>query len=140
MLLIGKTRRKLRPFFRYLFLCVGIFCIVVGLCFLGVFIAFTHPKLVSPLGKVIHVLQRKNTLEDTVKENLGKYNIQYLSIAVKNTTITIVLPNDIQVLLTTQKDISSQIASLQLTIQNLTIEKKTPRKIDFRFDREVISF
>jgi len=50
------------------------------------------------------------------------------------------MQNNAQVFLSTQKDLSQEIASLQLTIAHLTIEGKSFSRLDFRFDRPIISF
>ena len=44
------------------------------------------------------------------------------------------------VILTTSKDIAQQIDSLQLTIRQLTMEGKEFHRLDFRYDKPVISY
>jgi hypothetical protein len=50
------------------------------------------------------------------------------------------IPNNGQVILSGDKDINSQIASLQRILIQLTIEGKTFKNIDFRFSEPTISF
>lgn len=110
---------------------------------LGIFavsLRFSHAKIVSPLGSVLASLQKPKTQEEQVVSGLISRHIAYTSIAIKGDTIAIVLQDGIQVILASQKDISKQLTSLQLAMTDLTIEKRKPIKIDFRFDRVVYSF
>jgi len=45
-----------------------------------------------------------------------------------------------EVILSSKKDLRSQISSLQLILSRLTIEGKKLKVLDFRFNRPVISF
>jgi hypothetical protein len=45
-----------------------------------------------------------------------------------------------EVILSSKKDIGSQLSSLQLMLARLTIEGKKLKVLDFRFDNPVVSF
>ncbi len=45
-----------------------------------------------------------------------------------------------EVILSSKKDIGSQLSSLQLILSRLTIEGKRLKSLDFRFDNPVVSF
>lgn len=55
-------------------------------------------------------------------------------------TVTVTLDRDEQVIFSLQKDLQTQIASLQLTIAHLTIDGKRFHRFDFRFEKPVISY
>lgn len=108
------------------------------MCF-GVW-AYTRSKfhIVTPLAVV-----QKNNIDTIEKvQNLCEENhINCTNIQKNNdSTITIILDPDQQVVISMQKDLSMQIASLQLTIAHLTIEGKRFHRIDFRFENPVISY
>ena len=45
-----------------------------------------------------------------------------------------------EVILSSKKDIGSQLTSLQLVLSRLTIEGKKLKRLDFRFDNPVVEF
>lgn len=55
-------------------------------------------------------------------------------------TATFSVDTDEEVILSLQKNITLQIASLQLTIAHLTIEGKRFHRLDFRFDKPIITY
>ncbi len=82
-----------------------------------------------------------NTLKAQIAELLDKNALQYQSIDIqRDSSVLVIMQNNAQVFLSTQKDLSQEIASLQLTIAHLTIEGKSFSRLDFRFDRPIISF
>ncbi len=99
--------------------------------------------ILSPMGSIA-ALQKKNdtsSLAMRITDALQNHKVDYTNVTVEdNGTATIILKNKAKVIVSTQKDIESQIASLQLTIANLTIEGKQFQRLDFRFDRPVVSF
>lgn len=54
--------------------------------------------------------------------------------------IHIVLANNVEVVLSTAKDIGQQLASLQAVTSQLTIKGKQLKKLDFRFDHLVVTY
>ncbi|HSW97720.1 MAG TPA: hypothetical protein VLF89_07895 [Candidatus Saccharimonadales bacterium] len=58
----------------------------------------------------------------------------------ENNDVLVTLNDDVQVLFSTDKDITNQIDSLQVTMDNLTIEGKRISRVDMRFERPVVTF
>jgi hypothetical protein len=54
--------------------------------------------------------------------------------------VMVVLSDDTEVVFSAEKDISNQIGSLQVTINNLTIVGKRISRVDMRFERPVVTF
>lgn len=76
----------------------------------------------------------------TVKSFCQEKKISCQYITNDTTTITITLNNAAVILLSSQKDLQKQLASLQLTLSQLTIEGKQFKKLDFRFDKPFVTF
>lgn len=58
----------------------------------------------------------------------------------KDGTVHLEIDSGGEVILSLNKDILTQISSLQLTIAHLTIEGRRFKNLDFRFDKPVISY
>src|SRR5258706_6517709 len=138
----AKIRRKANTFIKksFLYLCLtSIFFILL------VQISQSFPQrpsiVLSPLGMVHKNTSSPNTLKAQIAELLDKNALQYQSIDIqRDSSVLVIMQNNAQVFLSTQKDLSQEIASLQLTIAHLTIEGKSFSRLDFRFDRPIISF
>lgn len=143
MLLYGQRRRKLRPLLRYIFITLFGAFLLFGICW-GMYIWHKNTvKILSPLAHTTPAQKQKDTstVESVITQSLQNHKIDFLGVkAEKDGTATIILKNNAKVIVSTQKDIESQIASLQLTIANLTIEGKQFQRLDFRFDRPVVTF
>lgn len=101
--------------------------------FLNLFFNSRRPLFVSPLGKI-------NADKLYVEKVLKKNNILFSQISLSDNFYLITIQNNGQVRLSQNKDIDKQIASLQRIIRELTIEGKTFKSIDFRFENPIISF
>lgn len=86
--------------------------------------------------------QQPNTyaLQKAVEDQLQKHSLAFSSISINENTITIHLSEEIDVLIAANKDIGQQIDSLQVTLDNLTIEDKRISRVDMRFERPVVIF
>ena len=60
--------------------------------------------------------------------------------ASSDASLIVELENEGVVILSSKKDIRSQISSLQLILSRLTIEGKKLKILDFRYDNPVVSF
>ena len=142
-LLVRKQRRKLRLFIAY-----GFFLLCSTTLILAVYAGLhwwlvTHVTVISPVTDT----EEKNTSRGTLQNkremimiDLQSVHIAYQEITVKSdNTATISLQNNETVILSLNKNIDQQIASLQLTIANLTIEGKQFKRLDFRFDKPVLT-
>lgn len=101
--------------------------------------------MVSPVPLLSNVLgtstqNNPSTVIAQVKDALRKKNVSFSSVGMQNTDVVIILNDDIQVLFSTDKDYSAQIDSLQVTMDNLTIEGKRIARVDMRFERPVVTF
>ncbi len=138
--------RRFRKTKRRIVIGILLFCIgnILLLVLAGWLIIFHRPNIVSPVS--ISAQQNKSTTIDPqfavnqTKSLLSKYNISFQSVDQTGDTIKIQLSDDSQALLTTNKNPESQIASLQLALNQFTIEGKKFKKLDFRFDKPVVSF
>ncbi len=133
----AKIRRRANTLIKKSFIY---FCLT-GIIFV-VFVQISHSfpqkqnTILSPLGAIHKNPSVPNSLKFQITDLLDKNGIQYQSVNIQND----LMQNNSQVLLSTQKDLTEEIASLQLTIAHLTIEGKSFSRLDFRFDRPIISF
>jgi hypothetical protein len=97
--------------------------------------SFGRATFLSPIAKV-------NQSKVAVVENaLDKKKIPFLSTSYNlDNSFTVELRDGGEVILSSGKDLDSQLSSLQLILSRLTIEGKKLKKLDFRFDNPVVSF
>ena len=75
-----------------------------------------------------------------IKKALNQVDIPYADIhVIDSNTWQITLNGNEQVIISTNKDISQQIASLQLITTRLTMEGKRFSRLDLRYDQPVLS-
>ena len=83
----------------------------------------------------------KSVNSDKIEEMLTNKSISYTSIDKSNRQFFIIsLKDNGQVVVSNQKNLSDQLASLQVILNRLTIEGKRFRSLDFRYDKPVISY
>lgn len=75
-----------------------------------------------------------------IKDALQKHSIAFSDVSVQGNGVIVQLSDGTEVLFSSTKDVTGQIDSLQLTMDNLTIEGKHISRIDMRFDRPVVTF
>ena len=135
-------KRKLRKVYGYLFISSGLFCLVLALCMSVFYI--THPKarLISPLSAVNTMVfgTSDNQFIMQVQQLCQTYNLACNNFTSSNDDTISFEVEDHKIVLSTKKSISQEMASLQLTIRQLTMEGKEFRGLDFRYDRPVISY
>src|ERR1035437_579672 len=97
--------------------------------------SFGRATFLSPIAKV-------NQSKVAVVENaLDKKKIPFLSTSYNlDNSFTVELRDGGEVILSSGKDLDSQLSSLQLILSRLTIEGKKLKKLDFRFDNPVVVF
>lgn len=132
-------KRKTRNFLRK----ISISLILFGLTFVSCFSLFWYSTshqtlLISPLGTKDSG-NTQNTLIVQVQDFCWQQKLSCIQITPQDGSILITLSNSAQIILSTQKSITQQLSSLQLTINQLTIEGKQFKKLDFRFDKIVVS-
>jgi len=130
MFIKPKRKRFRRRIISYIFLLVilGIFAF-----FLNTFFILRKETIISPLSKPGIDLV---SVEKILKDN----NISFSAVTTLDSSYSVNIPNNGLVILSGDKDINSQIASLQRILIQLTIEGKTFKNIDFRFSEPTISF
>lgn len=93
---------------------------------------FKKPFILSPLG-------RSNTKDIDIANLLYKENIPFASVSIaSDSSFTINLLGGGEVMLSSKKDITTQINTLQLILKRLTIEGKKIKELDFRFDKTIL--
>ena len=127
-------KEKLRVKAKLVFVALVILLIAaIGLEFL--YFNFGSTTLISPLAK--SNLSRLNNLEI----QLSQKKISFASVTVNaNDSFTVRLLDRGEVILSSKKDVGSQLSSLQLILSRLTIEGKKLKTLDFRFDNPVVTF
>lgn len=113
--------------------CAVLLIAVIGFEFL--YFNFANVSVISPLAK--NKLSKLNNLEN----QLSKAKILFTSVSASaDGSFAIQLQDGGEVILSSKKDIGSQLSSLQLILSSLTIEGKRLKILDFRFDNPVVSF
>jgi hypothetical protein len=107
--------------------------VACGAFFLNTFSASKGPLFISPLGKV-------NVDLNKVRKALIDKNISFSTVSLSDYSYLIILQNNEQIRISESKDIVKQITSLQRILNQLTIEGKSFKSIDFRFTEPIISF
>lgn len=138
------TKRKILRSRKQLFTKVYVLAllILVG-AVVGYFIAnklFVKHGYLSPVSK--------NEFKDTssqgdaglnmVDAQLKKQKIEATAIKYQESSYVVTLKDGSIIYLSSQKDLNSQISSLQVILSRLTMEGKLFRQLDLRFDKPVI--
>ncbi len=140
------NKRRIRNTLPKIFFLFLIFVCTSGILFLWF---FWHEAQKIPFITPITTAQRtasKKTIvgpDDTtvITELLKQNNLVSTSVLpASNSGILVTLDSGEQIMFSQNKDLSQQIASLQLIRRQLTIEGKRLIRVDFRFDNPVISF
>jgi hypothetical protein len=96
---------------------------------------FVKVSIISPLAK--SKLSKLTNLEN----ELTQKKIPFANVIVgSNDSYTVNLLDGGEVILSSKKEIGSQLSSLQLMLSKLTIEGKKLKVLDFRFDNPVVTF
>lgn len=117
---------------------IAVFILLLGVLSVAVFAVnkfyiSQKPLFISPIGKTNISL---TSVEKILKDN----NIQFFNINVSDNFYLVSLQNNEQVKLSQVKDINKQVSSLQRILNQLTIEGKSFKSIDFRFSEPIITF
>jgi hypothetical protein len=99
------------------------------------YFSFAKISVISPLARMN--ISKLNNLENTLTKN----KISFSSASVNGDgSFAVNLLAGGEVILSSKKDIGSQLTSLQLILSRLTIEGKKLKTLDFRFDNPVVTF
>lgn len=103
--------------------------------FLYLNFSFGRSTYISPIAK-----EQKSKII-TLEKELEESNISFKTVSANSdSSFTVHLIDGSIVILSSKKDIKSQVSSLQLILSRLTIEGKKLKSLDFRFDNPVVSF
>lgn len=96
------------------------------------------PLFISPMGEnTIGTKNGTKKIEKILRDN----NISFSQVlALSDFSYRVTMLNGGQVRLSSKKDINRQITSLQRMLREFTIEGKSFKSIDFRFEEPIVSF
>ncbi|OGH37967.1 MAG: hypothetical protein A3B44_03365 [Candidatus Levybacteria bacterium RIFCSPLOWO2_01_FULL_38_21] len=132
---IRKIKRKGRSFFIKIALPILVLLILSALLlyFLPTLSLFKKP-IISPLAK------NKSSQTPNLETLLKNAKVPFVSISQSADYYIVMLSDGGQIFISSKKDLTSQISSLQLIFNRLTIEGKRIKSLDFRFDKPIIKF
>lgn len=125
----------------FFFLLLGILLFVGSMLFYTLFrlgVIFKEPLYIPPIPD--SGTATSFNLTDQLQRQLKNSNIEFKSVTPIGDYYKVELSGGETVLFSQKKDISMQIASLQLILEQLTIEGKGFKELDFRFDKPVVNF
>ena|ERR1035437_672257 len=99
------------------------------------YFSFATVSVISPLAKVN--ISKLNNLENTLTKNKITFSGADVN---QDGSFTVKLVDGAEVILSSKKDLGSQLSSLQLILSRLTIEGKKLKILDFRFDNPLVTF
>lgn len=131
---IKRLRNRKKLFLPFLFVFLTLVLSVGSL--------LLFPKFYKEKFHIISPIARRGLNSEKQLENeLKKKDIAFLNILqLPDSSYKVMLSNGAEVIVTPNKDILQQISSLQLILARLTIEGKKFSKLDFRFDKPVLSY
>lgn len=119
---------------------LGILLVFLGLIGLNLFLVysafFEKPKpIVSPLSK------NQVSSSQIVEKKLKESGVLYKSFSTeKDLSYLVKLEGTGEVVIDPGKDLDKQLSSLQLILKQLKIEGKTLKRLDFRYEKPIITF
>ena len=119
---------------------LAIVLIITGLFIVAILLSYVaflekDPVYLSPLSK------DQTSVSSTIKKSLKEKKIEYVSLQTsKELNYVIKFDKDSEAIIDPKKDIDQQLSSLQLILSALKIEGKTFKRLDFRYQKPIISF
>jgi hypothetical protein len=126
-------RRKIKFVLAFL-----VFFLLIGLGAALYTYKINKPLYISPLPNNNSVSIGQNSDADLLKNGLNSKHMEYEKISKSNDSYVVIMKNKSEIILSTQKDIKSQLASLQFILTRLTMEGKLFTQLDLRYDKPVI--
>lgn len=139
-------KRKLRRIIKVFIFLFFIFLATICILFLCSVTIFKKKQIVlTPIGSVKNVQTDNQKMSPEVSDTMQKLFDQFhLSVESINTgtdsATHILFSSGQEIVLSENKAMETQLASLQLIMNRLTIEGKQFNRIDLRFDNPVINF
>ncbi|SRR6266568_1438905 len=135
--------RKRKRFIRkiiFLSTCfLAIIVVLLGVAFYFAILKIQKPLYISPLPTAQAAqADQGEMIERQIETDLRKKQVEFSSVTRQNDSYVITLQNKSKVTFSSQKDIMTQIASLQYILSHLTMEGRQFSSLDLRFDQPVI--
>ncbi len=135
--IINRQRKKL--IFRF-FSISALFIIVSGV---GIYLFVTQrnkPLYISPLASNFHISAptKKDHDISEIKKGLSKLSVKIDKIGQSGDDYVVTLKDKTTVIFSGNKNIETQLSSLQFILTRLTMEGKSAVLLDLRFDKPVI--
>lgn len=128
--------RKRLLFISLFFGGLGMLLVLVGL-----FVQKGEPLFASPLPIMTSTVSQENSadISSKAKDLLKEKQIEFSSLSEsKGKSYVVTLKDGGEVIITDDKDLDGQLASLQRIAAQLTMEGKKIKRLDLRFDRPVL--
>lgn len=95
-----------------------------------------------PLQKEVKgLLVKEDDQLDKLREQLNRNQIAYATIKRdQGTSFLVTLKQKEEVVFTSDRDLVTQVSSLQVILSRLTMESKRVKRVDLRFDKPVITY
>lgn len=132
MQLRTKKQARIERRKRLLILFLILIFLFISLFLLGKIVFHKQILFISPVSNIGF---SKNS---GFEEKLEKLGIEYENLEFSESSIRFDIKGEGAVIVSTEKNIDSQLSSLQLTLTQLKIEGRRFKSLDFRFDKPVI--
>jgi hypothetical protein len=134
-----KRKRYLKKIILFSLVLVVVLLVLCGTGFYIIVVRLQKPLYISPLASIQYVQNdQSGKIYDTLQQGLKKDQIDYTSIDKANDSYVVTLQDGGKVTFSSQKDIMTQIASLQYILSHLTMEGREFSELDLRFDKPVM--
>ncbi len=133
-----KRKRFIRKIIFLSSFFLAIIVVLLGVAFYFAILKLQKPLYISPLPTAQAAQADQREIEQQIENNLRKKQIVFSSVTRQNDSYVVTLQNESKVTFSSQKDIMTQIASLQYILSHLTMEGRQFSSLDLRFDQPVI--
>ena len=135
-------RKRKRYLKKIVLLSIILFIFIVILSAIGVYYIakkLEKPLFISPLAAIQYVQgDHSGKIYASLQQGLKKDQIAYTAIDKADDSYIVTLQEGGKVTFSSQKDIITQIASLQYILSHLTMEGREFASLDLRFDQPII--
>ncbi|MFH1833074.1 MAG: hypothetical protein ABH816_02795 [Candidatus Levyibacteriota bacterium] len=131
-----KRKIKRKIFFIWFILLLILFCLAIT-----ILILYKNLNLISVPSAVNKLEDSKDVqLTKNLEQILAKNNIKFdlIKLASQSSVLVILLSGE-EIIFSKVKPLEAQVSSLQFILSRLTIEGKRFSRLDFRFEKPVIS-
>jgi len=134
-----KQLRNRKQLYIKIYVLTALFiAVIIGAYFTSLKL-FGKSTYISPLANVLPEDSYKDDKNiELIKKSLVNQKSEVKSIKQEGSSYVIILKDDSQIILSSEKDINSQISSLQFILSRLTMEGKLFTQLDLRFDKPVV--